>query len=76
MVIRNFREGIRPKVNVIACLEIELVYYDVAVQHINHYAPVIVAAFDVIDFFMYPLRCLHFHSFFGSRFSSTNLPSC
>ena len=30
--------GICPKVNVIARLAFELTYYDVAVQHVSHYA--------------------------------------
>ena len=32
-----FSKGINPKVNIIAWQEFELIYYDVAVQHINHY---------------------------------------
>ena len=31
------KEGICPKLNIIARLELELVYYDVAVQHISYY---------------------------------------
>ena len=30
--------GISPKVNIIAQLEFELTYYDIVVQHVNHYA--------------------------------------
>ena len=30
--------SISPKLNIIARLEFELVYYDVEVEHINHYA--------------------------------------
>ena len=30
--------GIRPKMSIIALLEFELTYYDVAVQHVCHYA--------------------------------------
>ena len=33
-----FPKGLNPKENVIARPEFELVYYDVAVQHINQYA--------------------------------------
>ena len=33
-----FLKGISSKVNVIAKIEFELVYYDIAVQRINHYA--------------------------------------
>ena len=33
----NFPDGICPKVNIIARLEFELVYYDSAVQRFNHY---------------------------------------
>ena len=36
MKIHTFPKGISPKVNVIALLEFELAYYDVAVQHISH----------------------------------------
>ena len=32
-----FPKSINPKVNVIAWLEFELAYYDVTVQHFNHY---------------------------------------
>ena len=32
-----FPRGISPKVNVIPQLDFELIYYDVAVQHINHH---------------------------------------
>ena len=35
--VLNCIEGISPKVNVIAALEFELVYNDVAVQHVSHY---------------------------------------
>ena len=38
MVIHNFYKGIGPEVNVIARLEFELAYYDVAVQHNSHHA--------------------------------------
>ena len=30
--------GISPKVNVIAWLEFELAYYDIAIEHVSHYA--------------------------------------
>ena len=33
----TFPNGICPKVNIIAWLEIELTYYDSAVHHFNHY---------------------------------------
>ena len=36
--VRTFSMGISSKVNVIAQLEFELVYNDVAVQHFSHYA--------------------------------------
>ena len=36
--VHTFPKGISPKVNVLAQLEFELTYYDVAVQHISHYA--------------------------------------
>ena len=36
--VYTFPKGISPKVNVIAWLEFELAYYDVKVQHVNHYA--------------------------------------
>ena len=36
--IHTFPKGIGPKMNVIARLEFELVYYEVEVQHVNHYA--------------------------------------
>ena len=35
---RTFTMGISPKVNEIAVLEFELVYYDVAAQHVSHHA--------------------------------------
>ena len=38
MGIRILTKGISLKVGVIAWLEFELAYYDVAVQHVNHYA--------------------------------------
>ena len=34
----TFPKGISPKINVIVLLEFELTYYDIAVQHITHYA--------------------------------------
>ena len=36
--VHAFPRGIDPKVNVIIRLETELVYYDVTVKHVNHYA--------------------------------------
>ena len=36
--VHAFPKGINPKVNVIAQLEFELAYYDVAVQYVSHYA--------------------------------------
>ena len=36
--VHTFPKGISPKVNVIVQLEFELAYYDVAVQHVSHYA--------------------------------------
>ena len=38
MGVHAFSKGISPKVNVIARLEFELAFYDVAVQNISHYA--------------------------------------
>ena len=38
MNIHILPEGIGPKVNMIARLEIELANHNVTVQHINHYA--------------------------------------
>ena len=35
--VHTFPMSIGPKVNVKAWLEFELAYYDVKVQHINHY---------------------------------------
>ena len=35
--VHTFPKGIKMKVNVIMRLELELAYYDVAVQHVNHY---------------------------------------
>ena len=37
MQVHDFSNGINPKVNVIARLEFELTYYDVADQHASHY---------------------------------------
>ena len=36
--VHTFAKNISSKVNVIAQLELELAYYDFAVQHVNHYA--------------------------------------
>ena len=36
-MVHTFTKGICPKVNVIARLEFELVYYDSAVHRFNHY---------------------------------------
>ena len=36
--VHTFPKGISPEVNRIARLGFELVYYDVAVQHVSHYA--------------------------------------
>ena len=36
-MVHSFPKGICPKVNVIAQLELELAYYDTAVQCFNHY---------------------------------------
>ena len=36
--VHTFSKGISPKVSVIARLGFELAYYDIAVQHVNHYA--------------------------------------
>ena len=38
--VHIFLKGISPKVNMIARLELELPYYNVAVQYVNHYATV------------------------------------
>ena len=38
MGIHTFAKSICPKVNVMVQLEFELAYYNVAVQHISHYA--------------------------------------
>ena len=36
--VHTFPKDISPKMNVIAWLEFELIYFEVAVQHFNHYA--------------------------------------
>ena len=36
--VHTFLNDIRPKVNVLARLEFDHAYFDVAVQHISHYA--------------------------------------
>ena len=36
--VHSFPKDTSPKVNVIAQLEFELAYYNVAVQHVSHYA--------------------------------------
>ena len=36
--VRTFPNGINPKINAIARLDFELMYFDVATQHFNHYA--------------------------------------
>ena len=38
-MVHTFPKGICPKVNVVVRLEFELMYYDSAVQHFNHYTP-------------------------------------
>ena len=38
MEVYTFCKGISPKVNVMARLEFELVYYDVAIQHASYYS--------------------------------------
>ena len=35
--VHTFLKGISPKVNVIAWLELELAYFDVAIEHISYY---------------------------------------
>ena len=37
-MVRTFPLGISLKVNALVQLEFELVYDDIAVQHVNHYA--------------------------------------
>ena len=37
-MVHTFSKGISLKVNRLARLEFELIYYDVAVQYISHYA--------------------------------------
>ena len=38
--VHTFPKDISPKVNVITWLEYELVYYDIAVQHVSRYTTV------------------------------------
>ena len=36
--VHTFLKRIKPKINLIVRLEFELAYYDIVVQHVNHYA--------------------------------------
>ena len=36
--VYSFLKDVSPKVNIVAWLEFELAYYNVSLQHVNHYA--------------------------------------